>query len=279
MRGLLVIATLVLAAGTFAQELTVAEVIAAHRAGAPTEGILRLIREAPAVTTLTPSDVERLRAAGVPEVIVHAMLARTAVPTPTAAPAHPDDPRLADVVRMVGTGLAPALVVEQIRRSGHRYALTANDLVYLKEHRVPDVVIAELLVAGPGPAATPVPTLTPRPVEAATFGPLLRMTGVFRRESTGSLILASDLLEWRDARGAEESSSLSTRSLRGFWLSSQPLGVTGTLVELRVLTRKDGDLTFRDIDWASGGNAQVLELYRALDSRFPQLVMREKAKR
>lgn len=54
MRVLPVLVVLLLAGAAPAQELTVAEVVAAHRAGAPEESILRLIHEAPAVAPLAP---------------------------------------------------------------------------------------------------------------------------------------------------------------------------------------------------------------------------------
>jgi len=280
---------LLLAAGTaFAQELTVAEVVAAHRAGAPEDGILRLIHEAPAVAALAPADLARLRAAGVPERVIQAMVARTA-PTSTPAPIAPDDGRLVDMVRMVGTGLSADLVAEQVRRSGQRYTLTVNDLIYLKENNVGDTVIVALLASGVSPTplpATPAPVpvqatplLSPTPPEAMSFDPLLRMTGVFRRESTGTLILAGDGLEWRDVRGSEHNAVLPMASVRGVWLATVPRGASGSVFELRVRTVAGDDLSFRDADWASGGGVQIARLYRVLEERFPQLILREKPAR
>lgn len=294
MRVLPALVVLVLVTPALAQELTVAEVVAAHRAGAPEEGILRLIREAPAVVPLGPADLARLRAAGVPEPVVQALVART---TPTAPPNRPDDARLADVVRMASSGLSAELVAEQVRRSGHRYTLTVNDLIYLKENRVADAVIFALLATGatPTPAApalppsaTPAPTPMaasaappplPTAMETVTFGPLLRMTGAFRRESTGTLVVTADRLEWRDARGPEQSAALPVASLRAVWLATRAQGTSGTVSELRIRTTAGDDLTFRDADWANGGSDQAAALYRTLETRFPQAILREKSAR
>ncbi len=162
MRAGAAILVLLLAAAAAAEELTVAEVVAAHRAGAPVEGILRLIRDAPAVVAPGPADLARLRDAGVPEEVIRAMVARTA-PAPTAAPSRPDDPRLADVVRLVRAGLSDALVCEQVRRSGVRYRPSANDLVYLKENGVPEPVIEAVMASGVPPPTTPPVAVTPLP--------------------------------------------------------------------------------------------------------------------
>jgi hypothetical protein len=290
LRVLPVLVVLLLAGAAPAQELTVAEVVAAHRAGAPEEGILRLVHEAPAVAPLVPADLARLRAAGVPERVIEAMVART-TPTPTATPARPDDQHLVEVVRMVNSGLSAELVAEQMRRSGQRYALTVNDLIYLKENKVADLVIVALLASGVPPTPVPVspppapmPALAaepplPAPMEPITFGPLLRMTGVFRRESAGLLVLTADRLEWRDARGSEQDASLPVVSLRAAWLATVAQGGRGSVAELRVRTVAGDDLAFRDADWASGGGVQIARLYRVLEERFPQLILRERAAR
>jgi hypothetical protein len=290
MRVLPVLVVLLLAGAAPAQELTVAEVVAAHRAGAPEEGILRLVHEAPAVAPLAPAGLARLRAAGVPERVIEAMVART-TPTPTATPARPDDQHLVEVVRMVNSGLSAELVAEQVRRSGQRYALTVNDLIYLKENKVADLVIAAVLASGvpptpvsASPAPAPMPALAAQPppltpMEPMTFGPLLRMTGVFRRESTGIVVLTADRLEWQDARGTGQSALLPMVSVRGAWLATVVRGATGPVFELRLRTLAGEDLTFRDADWASGGSAQVAKLYRVLEERFPQLILRERAAR
>ena len=274
MRVCLLLIVLLVASIAPAQELTVPEVVAAHRAGAPEEGILRLIRESPAVAPITPADVATLRAAGVPERVIGALASRTA-PTPTPVPAVPDDGRLVDVVRMMGTGLSAELVAEQVRGSGQRYTLTVNDLIYLKQNKVNDTVIVALLASGVSPTPLPSPTAA----EATSFGPVLRMTGVFRRESTGTVILAGDRLEWHDVRGSSQDESVPVASLRAAWLAGVSQGGRGSVAELRMRTVAGDDLTFRDTDWASGGGAQVSELYRALEKRFPQLILRERAPR
>ena len=280
MRMLAALVLVLSASVALAQELTVAEVVAAQRAGAPEDGILTLIREAPTVAALTPADLTRLRAAGVPERVIEAMAART-TPTPTPAPVHPDDPRLAELVRLVGSGLSVELVAEQVRRSGLRFAPTVNDLVYLRQSNVPDAVIIAVLESNAPP--TPVPTGTAAPsataVSAATFGPLVRMAGVFRKTSTGTLVVAGNTVEWRDATVPALSSSLETGAIRAIWLRSEPRGEGGTVSEVCVRTATGDDVVYRDADWASGGGTQVASLFQALKERFPRLILAEKPRR
>jgi len=68
-------------------------------------------------------------------------------------------------------------------------------------------------------------------------------------------------------------------SLRAVWLASRAHGTSGTVSELRIRTTAGGDLTFRDADWANGGTDPVAALYRMLETRFPQAILREKSAR
>ena len=295
MRAILIAVALSLAVAVSAEELTVPEVIAAHRAGAPVEGILRLVREASSVAVLAASDLERLHAAGVPEAVIEAMAARHALPSPTPPPtgSKPDDARLEDVVRLEKAGLSEKLVCEQIRRSGLLYALSANDIVFLKEHNVPEIVIAMLIGTGAPPtptpmspavlepvsaaAPTPLPTVTP--AVALVFEPLVQMTGAFRKAQTGRLVLTAENLEWSDVRDPTRVGRIPTSSFKAVWLSTTQRNQGSPLVELRVRSAGGDDLTFRDVDGLDGIGSRVEALYRAIRERFPQVVLPEKPAR
>ena len=292
MRGALVVVALALAVAVSAEELTVNEVIAAQRAGAPIDGILRLVGEASDVAVLTPSDLARLRAAGVSDAVIRAMVARHTPPSPTTTrrESKPDDARLEDVVRLVRAGLSERLVCEQIRQSGQRHKLSANDLVYLKDNGVPETAIATLMETGevatpapvptsplivpPHPASTPLPTAAP-PV-ALVFEPLVRMTGAFRKAQAGRLVLTAQDLEWSDVNNPAQIGRIPTAALRAAWLSVTRRSQGPPLVELRVRTSAGDDLTFRDETWPTGASAKVEALYQAIRERFPQVVLTEK---
>ena len=283
MRVLAALVMLLSAGAMLAQELTVAEVVAAHRAGAPEDGILRLIAEAPAVATPTTADLARLREAGVPKRVIEAMVTR-AKPTPIPTAVRPDDARLVDVVEEVRAGHSDGSIVERVRRSGLRYALTVNDLVYLKENQVPDAVIAAILQSNGPPS--PAPTVAVAPAATATpamllapFGPLLRMAGVFRKTSKGNLVVMKDRLEWHDADSPALDSSRPVTEIRAVWLRSQPRGGRDAVSELCIRTTAGEELAYRDVDWASGGEAQVIGLLRAIREHFPQLILVERPRR
>ncbi len=295
MRFIVVAVALAFALAASAEELTVPEVIAAHRAGAPVEGILRLVQEASSVAVLAAPDLERLHAAGVPQAVIEAMAARHAPPSPTPTPTEskPDDAKLQDVVRLVRAGLSDTLVCEQIRRSGQRYAPNANDIVFLKEHGVPETVIATLMetvtpptpspiptaVPSTGRAAAPTPLPTATPAVALAFEPLVRMSGVFHKAQAGRLVLTAEDLEWSDARDPTRIGRIPTTSLRAVWLATTQRGQGAPLVELRVRSAGGDDLTFRDVATSDGTASRVEALYRAIRDRFPQVVLVEKPAR
>jgi hypothetical protein len=145
--------------------------------------LIKLITEATAVAPTSPAEIENLRAAGVPEVVVEAFRARVSK-GPSIRPAtRPDDPRLVDLVRLVKSGLSESLVSDQFRRSGLIYKLSANDLAYLKENQVSEAIIASLLgkasvpaPSSPSATAAPSPAVVPGgpPPAAETTAPAVR---------------------------------------------------------------------------------------------------------
>lgn len=147
-----------------ADELTVSQVIFAHRAGAHKDKLIKLIQDAPAVAPTSPADMERLRAEDLPDEVVEAFKDRLSRGTPDQPSRRPDDPRLVDLVRLVKSGLSESLVTDQIRRSGLTYELSANDLAYLKENQVSESIIASLM--GNDSAPAPLPPPAPPQVQA-----------------------------------------------------------------------------------------------------------------
>jgi hypothetical protein len=58
---------------------------------------------------------------------------------------------LIDVVQMNQQGIAPNLIINQIRSTGSTFSLSTADLNYLNEQHVPNEVIAAMQQAQPGP--------------------------------------------------------------------------------------------------------------------------------
>jgi hypothetical protein len=52
--------------------------------------------------------------------------------------------QLPDIVNMAATGTSDAIIINQIRSTGTVYNLSANDILYLRQNHISDVVISEM---------------------------------------------------------------------------------------------------------------------------------------
>jgi hypothetical protein len=280
MRNLLftVMLSILVVAVVSAETLTVSQVLTAHRAGAPAENIIKLINQAEAVTPVSAADVATLRAAGVPESVISALLARAPLPPATPGPARPDDARLVDVVRLVKAGLSESLVAEQVKHSAERYQMTVNDLVYLKENQVPEAIIAALLSSTAPPTPTPTPNVppTPTPIQDLQFKPMLLVKGAFRANSQGTVAAKAERIEWYDDRYPDRNLSLPASGLQTVWLTCKPRPQGNYCYEIGMQVFQGDSYRFRDVSWETGSNEKVLALYEALKVRFPKIVYQEK---
>ena len=146
-----------------AQEITVDTVLAAHSLGAPVEKIIARIND-PATTVagvVGAAETGRLRAAGVPEEVISALVAKAAASPAKAAPVattleaapaavpalQPDNPNLTILVRAVKAGTSESLLADQIKSTGVLQRPSMNDVLYLKENKVSEAVIKALMEA------------------------------------------------------------------------------------------------------------------------------------
>ena len=285
-RALFVIAILT-AAVAAASQLTVQEILAAHRAGANEQGMVALVQGAESVAPVTMSDIAMLRAAGVPETVIQALAARAPQPTPTPSPSEPEDARLTNVVRLVKSGLSQELIAEQIRRSGEQYALSVNDLIYLKENQIPEAVIQALMTSG-GKSPMGTTTAPAKPGMGVTQagtpqtefeGLVFKKGGVFAKNRTGKLLLESDKLYWRDAENSGENFELfikGTKQLKVTCLAGEAepfcYGITFDFT-------KGDDYNFEDAQKDVGGNENLMLLVNSLKVLYPKLAVIEKVKK
>jgi len=86
-----------------AEVLTVNSILSAQKAGAQTDGIIAMINDPANTVDVSSGDLVTLRDAGVSEAVITALWARVPAPAPTAVRAVPDDPRLADLVRLINS--------------------------------------------------------------------------------------------------------------------------------------------------------------------------------
>ena len=191
----------------------------------------------------------------------------TAPPPATEAAAQPDDARLADVVKIVKSGISESLIAEQIKQSGLAYKLSMNDLLYLKQNGVQDSVISALLAtkeAEAKKAAAP-------PAETA-FNELLlvRGFGPLRRDRPGRLLLKGDTLSWIDGADPKENVEFQVSGLGKIWYTCQSQTSGDVCYQINFQVVKGPRYSFADVSRATGANATVKALMETLRKEFPR---------
>jgi hypothetical protein len=247
--------------------LTPQQVLEAHRAGLSSEGIVNMINAQASVAPATDAELAALAQAGVPADAVEAYRAclRPAAPSQKG----PEDPRLADIVRLVRAGLSEELIVRQVRASGEVYKLSIADLIYLKDQQVPEAIISALIATSP---AAP-PSAAARP---SAFGPLLQMKGFMKKDAPGTLNLREGRLEWLDGRKPERNFAVEIASIKASWLECSPRPQGNFCYAIGIELFNGDTYEFRDLTWENGDNAQIQALSTALKKGYPQIIYHER---
>jgi len=291
MKRMFVIVALLFAAVAYGAQLTVQEVITAHRAGAAAEGLIALVQSAESVAQISTQDIAAMRTAGVPESVIQAMIARAPQPTPTPMPAQPDNPKLVDLVRLVKSGLSEKIIADQIRQNGVDAKPTINDLVYLKENGIQEVIIVALMEAPLKAEAeatrraevaekiepTPTPEPTPEP-EPIFEGLVYKKGGIFAKNRTGKLILEDKKLSWRDGSDASKNFELFLEGVKQITVTCQARETGSFCYQLQFDFTKGDDYDFEDAQRDVGGNENLMRLLNVLKTKFPKLQVVEKTK-
>lgn len=288
MRRILIVICLFIATVAVADELTVAEIVAAARAGATQDGILALINN-PANTMAPPTQAElaKLRDAGVSDAVIQAVQSKSAAAAAPATPARvPDDPRLAELVKLVKSGLSEGLIVEQLKASGEQYALTSRDLLYLKDNDIPESIIATLLARTGAPAANtsaPVAGVATRPAEppappseTTLEGLSLIKASLFKKDRTGRLTIKQGEITWTDASDTRFSFTVNSSAVKRVWAKCRPLPAGRFCYEVGFEIFRAESYRFRDVDEVTGSNAHLTKLQDALKVHIPNLAIEEK---
>lgn len=215
-------------------------------------------------------------------------LAQAPQPAPEqqAAPQlTPSDPRLQQIVQLVRSGLSESLIAESIQKETVPYNLTPQDLLYLKENKVPESIIAALLAveapASPGPGRQ-----VAQPAEAAgraaagdAVEGLVLQTGKFRRNRPGTLVFAGDRIEWRDATDASLNAEIFPAGIKKIELKCRTAAGAPFCYELEIDIARGDSFKFEDINRNTGGNRNVLALRDAFKARYPRIPIVEKIKK
>ncbi|MEP0773457.1 MAG: hypothetical protein HRF46_03720 [Acidobacteriota bacterium] len=223
---------------------------------------------------------------GLSVVVALPVLAQTTqqAPEQQAAPQiTPSDPRLQQIVQLVRSGLSESLIAESIQKETVPYNLTPQDLLYLKENRVPESIIAALLAveapASPGPGRQ-----VPQPQPAAVAGEnsvegLVLRTGRLRRNRPGTLVFVGDKIEWRDATDASLNAEIFPAGIRKIELKCRTAAGAPFCFELEIDIARGDSFRFEDANKDTGGNLNILALRDAFKARYPRIPIEEKVRR
>ena len=256
------------AAPTYADVLTVNSILTAQKAGAPSDGIVVMVNSPTNSVDMSAADLVTLRDAGVSEKVIAAVWARVPAPPSTPEPLVPDDPRLVDLVRLTKSGISESIVAEQVKQDGRPYALSVNDLLYLKQNDVVETTIVALMAKGK--AAPSAPVAGAAAPESMTFDDLVMKSTMKSRP--GRLVMHGDSLAWTDANDPERNFEFKTTGLEKVWFTCQARTPESFCYQINFQIVKGAHYQFQDRNRESGSNAAVLKVMDALRTRFPQIV-------
>ena len=285
MRSITVLLVLLLVAPLAAEEISVDKILAAHSFGVAPDVLLAKVNDpANTVPALTPADVERLRAALVPETVVSALQARAPLAAPPALEPQPDDPNLVTLVRASRAGTSEALLVDQLMQTGVTQRPSLNDLIYLKENKVPEGIIralmeAPVVAASAAGAPATVRSAAPAPVPSQIeVDGLVKKTGLFKKSRPGKLVLSAEKIEWVDGSNQAESFDLFPAGMKAVKAEclARPDGKFCHEVEFDVA--KGSGFAFVDAKKDVGGNESIDALLAAVKTLYPKLPIVEDVK-
>ena len=263
-----VAALLLLALTAFAEQLDVNTILAKQKAGATADALLALVNDPTNTVAVKSEDIAALRSGGVPENVIAAIQQKVApalvpAPAPAPAPAQPDDARLADVVKIVKSGISEPLIAEQIKQSGLTYKLSMNDMLYLKQNGVQDSVISALLATKEKASAPPAETMFNELLLVRGFGPV-------HRDRPGRLVLKGETFSWIDGSDPKENFDFKVSGLEKIWFTCQAQTAGDVCYQINFQIVKGPRYSFADVSRATGSNATVKSIMETLRANFPR---------
>jgi hypothetical protein len=132
----------------------------------------------------------------------------------------------------------------------------------------------------PAPAAMPDTVEPPPAPEPARFEGLLEYDRAFLRgmKSRGGGVFEAtpSSLKWTNDKSKGRSFDIKGDVVGNVVLNCAKRAAENLCLELRIRTLTANEYVYRDRDWESGGNTQVLALYEYLKSNYPQVVFDQK---
>ncbi len=279
---------LILGTVAAADEVTATDVVTALKYGATPEAVIaRINNPANTVAQISPADLANLKAAGVPEGVIQALVAKAPAATPTPAPPLPDNPKLMDLAKMTKSGLSEPIILEQLKRSGDTYSLSPNDLVYLKAAGVPESIITYIVTNknAPAPAAAAAPAVAAAPAAAAAVagvpppapesnettieGLVLYRPTFMQKNRNGRLVFKEDVVEWVDAVDPKESFTFHMSGVENAWFTCQARPTESFCYQLNLQIVKGARYRFQDLKQETGSNEAIKAIESWIKKHFP----------
>lgn len=198
-----------------------------------------------------------------------------------AAPAPTPTPSLVDnLIKLWKANLSEDFLKKYISGSDIAKDLSAEDIVKLRNAGLPESLISAVserkqVVATPTAAPQPGAVVAPAPAMSMRWEGLVRRnSGVVLLKSRwdpGVLEFKDETLRWTDARDASKNVLVTAKQMTEQQLTCLKKAGGNECFEWVVKT-KGQEYRFRDISWAQGENAKVLELFAYFKARYPSLV-------
>ena len=184
------------------------------------------------------------------------------------------------VVKAVQAGTSEKLIVDQLMQKGVEQRTSLNDLIYLKENKVPEGVIralmdAPLVAAGMGAGRSAGPAPVPSSIEVDG---LVRKTGLWSKNRSGKLVLKADKIEWLDGTSQADSFEMFPAGLKAVRTECLARPDGKFCYEVRFEMSKGSDFDFVDAKVEVGGNESIKALLNAVKNLYPKLPIVEKIK-
>jgi hypothetical protein len=187
-------------------------------------------------------------------------------------------------VRLAKSGLSEALIVNTIKSSNETYDLSANDLVYLKENGVNDVII-EALLATKSKAVTPTAVAAPAAAAVAVSAAqneedvvedlVLARQGPLKKNRKGRIVVKPDEIDWIDSGKPDGNFSFKPAGIEKVWLTSRVNGTTYFPYQVNIQISKGARYRFQDLNKETGSNGAVQKLFDVIKARFPSILIGE----
>ena len=155
-------------------------------------------------------------------------------------------------------------IIAMINSPANTIAMTAGDIVTLRNAGVPQTVLDAIA------ARIPAPTPEAAPAERV-FEDLVLVKPFLTENREGRLVMRGDTLAWIDRDDPKENFTFQITGLEKVWFTCEARSSENFCYEINFKIVKGDRYHFRDGHRESGSNVAVTSLMEALRTNFPRL--------